>query len=57
MNCIDRLSCGPSGGSLLYGKLHMQSISGLNQQSISRYMQRMLHWHLLIWVLQLQGSS
>jgi hypothetical protein len=57
MNCVDRLSCGPSGGSLLYGKLHMQSISGLNQQSISRYMQRMLHWHLLIWVLQLQGSS
>jgi hypothetical protein len=30
MNCIVRLSCDPVGGSLLYGRFRMHSISGLN---------------------------
>jgi hypothetical protein len=48
MNCIVRLCCGPVGGSLLYGRFCMHSISGLSLA---------LHWHLLVRVLQLHGSS
>jgi hypothetical protein len=38
MNCIVRLCCGPSGDSLMYGRLHIHSISCLSLA---------LHWHLL----------
>jgi hypothetical protein len=48
MNCIVKLYCGPCRGSLLYGRLRMHTMSSL---SLS------LLWHLLDWVLQLQGSG
>jgi hypothetical protein len=48
MSCIVRFCCGPIGGLLLYGRFRMHSMSG---RSLA------LHWHLVDWVLQVQGSS
>jgi hypothetical protein len=48
MNCTVNVGLGWFGGSILYGWLRMQSMSGLNLA---------LHWHLCVWLLQVHGNS
>jgi hypothetical protein len=48
MNCIVRFCCGLVGGLLLFGRFRMHNIFDLSLA---------LHWHLLEWVLQLQGNN
>jgi hypothetical protein len=48
INCTVSVGLGWIGGSMLYGWLHMQSISGLSLA---------LHWHLCVWLLHIHSSS
>jgi hypothetical protein len=48
INCTVSVWLGSCGGSALYGWLWMHSMSGLSLA---------LHWHLCVWLLQLNGSS
>jgi hypothetical protein len=48
MNCAVSVGLGWFGGFALYGWLRMQSMFALNLA---------LHWHLCVWLLQVQGSS